>query len=83
MAVALPNTPVFVDGRTDLYGDEFLTQYLQTAIGGDGWRDTFTQYDIQEVLIEKESGLARQLRVEPGWSEVYHDDMASIFKKTR
>ena len=79
---ALPDTPVFVDGRTDLYGDEFLTNYLQTAIGAEGWCDTFQQYDIQEVVIEKESGLARQLRVEPGWKEVYSDDMAAIFTKT-
>ena len=79
---ALPDTPVFVDGRTDLYGDAFLTNYLQTAIGGEGWRDTFAQYDIQTVVVERDSGLARQLRGEAGWKEVYSDDMAAIFEKT-
>ncbi len=76
---AAPDYPVFVDGRTDLYGDAFLTQYLQTAIGGDGWRETLDSYGINTVLVEKESGLARQLRAEPGWQEVYTDALASIF----
>ncbi len=79
---ALPGTPVFVDGRTDLYGDTFLTQYLQTAIGGDGWQDTLAQYDIHTVVIEKDSGLARRLRDTPGWTEMYSDDLASIFERT-
>jgi hypothetical protein len=79
---ALPDAPVFVDGRTDLYGDAFLTQYLNTAVGGDGWRDTFAQYGIRVAVIEKDSGLARRLREEPGWKEAYSDDLASIFEKT-
>ncbi len=76
---AAPDYPVFVDGRTDLYGDTFLTQYLQTAIGGDGWRETLDNYGINTVIIEQNSGLARQLRGEPGWQEVYTDALASIF----
>jgi hypothetical protein len=76
---AAPEYPVFVDGRTDLYGDAFLMQYLQTATGGDEWRATFEEYGINTAVIEKESGLARRLREEPGWQEVYSDTMASVF----
>lgn len=79
---ALPNYPVFVDGRTDLYGDTFLTQYLQTAIGGDGWHDTLDNYGVNTVIIEKESGLARQLRSDAEWQEVYTDALASIFVRS-
>ncbi|MEP7294433.1 MAG: hypothetical protein ABI835_21765, partial [Chloroflexota bacterium] len=59
---AVPDYPVFVDGRTDLYGDAFLTQYLQTAVGGDGWQQTLDEYGINTVVIEQGSGLARRLR---------------------
>ena len=76
-----PDMPVFVDGRTDLYGDEFLQTYLHTATGGDGWRDTLAEYDIQTVLVEAQSGLARQLRDEPGWTLDYEDDLAVIFTR--
>jgi len=76
---ALPDYPVFVDGRTDLYGDSFLLQYLQAATGGDGWRETLDEYGIRTAVIETNSGLARRLRDEPGWDEVYTDAMASVF----
>ncbi len=76
-----PDYPVFVDGRTDLYGDTFLNQYLQTASGSTGWRDTLKQYGVNTVVMEKGSGLAQRLREEPGWKEVYDDDMAAIFTK--
>lgn len=76
---AVPDYPVFVDGRTDLYGDSFLLQYLRAATGGDGWRETLDEYGIRTAVIETGSGLARRLRDEPDWNEVYTDDMAVVF----
>ncbi|HEX2907480.1 MAG TPA: hypothetical protein VHO69_11500 [Phototrophicaceae bacterium] len=79
---ALPETPVFVDGRTDLYGDDFLTNvYYQTAVGGETWRETLNQYGIRLVVVEAGSGLARQLRVEPGWTLDYEDQQAVVFTR--
>ncbi|MBZ0300509.1 MAG: hypothetical protein K8J31_12240 [Anaerolineae bacterium] len=77
----LPDEPVFVDGRTDLYGNAFLQKYLNTAVGGEGWRDTLDQYAIRLVLVEAQSGLARQLRSEPGWTLDYEDDLAVVFTR--
>lgn len=77
---ALPEEPVFVDGRTDLYGDAFLTErYFRTAQGGLGWRETLVDYGINAVLVEAQSGLARALREEDGWRLDYEDDLAVIF----
>jgi hypothetical protein len=77
---ALPDYPVFVDGRTDLYGDDFLTnRYLQTAIGATGWRETLDDFAVNMVVVEADSGLARNLREEPGWRLDYEDALAVIF----
>jgi hypothetical protein len=75
---AVPEYPVFVDGRTDLYGDELLTTYLNTARGGDGWRETLDRYNIKLVVVEARSGLAQRLREEPGWRVDYEDDLAIV-----
>lgn len=75
----LPQYPVFVDGRTDLYGDELLREYLAAIFANAGWQETLDKYDIKLVLIETAAPLARDLRLEPGWEQVYRDDMASIF----
>jgi hypothetical protein len=80
---AVPDYPVFVDGRTDLYGDEFLLEYLRAATGDNTWYTTLDKYNINLVVIEKGSGLAEQLLDEPGWHKIYPqegvDDMAVVF----
>jgi hypothetical protein len=76
---ASPEYPVFVDGRTDLYGDVFLNTYLETAIGSPNWRETLNGYGINLVVIEPHSGLARALHTEPGWRQDYEDEKAVVF----
>jgi hypothetical protein len=61
-----PNYPVFVDGRTDLYGSAFLDQW-RSALDGVGWQAVFAQWNIRLVVIERDSALATILRHEPGW----------------
>lgn len=79
---AQPDEPVFVDGRTDLYGDTFLTNdYLKTARGEGDWRAALDSYGIRLVVVEAGSGLARALRDEPGWSLGYEDEQAVIFTR--
>ena len=76
---ALPDQPVFVDGRTDLYGDDFLQRWLHTATGGDEWRAVLDEYDIDFTVIEAGGGLAARLAEEPGWREAHRDDLAVIY----
>lgn len=76
---ATPDYPVFVDGRTDMYGDQFLITYLQTATGSPNWQETLDRYGINLVVVEAQSGLARALRAEPDWQLDYEDEMAAVF----
>ncbi|NWF69836.1 MAG: hypothetical protein HXY40_12195 [Chloroflexi bacterium] len=83
---AAPQYPVFVDGRTDMYGDVFLTRWLDTATGGDGWQDTLNEYGINLVVIENGSGLARQLANSANWAQIYpragdEDEQAVVFAR--
>ncbi len=74
-----PEYPVFVDGRTDLYGDDFLTNaYLNTAMGSEGYTETLDQYGINVLLIESGSGLARELKASPDWNVAFEDNGASV-----
>lgn len=76
---ALPETPVFVDGRTDLYGDTFLTEsYYQTAIAEDGWQDTLRDYGVNTVVVETNSGLGRVVSDSPDWRVAYTDEQAVV-----
>ena len=79
LAWRLRDFPVFVDGRTDLYDDILLTQYLHTLAGEAGWQETLDRFNIRTVLVGKDSGLDRALEQTTGWSRRYTDEMAVIY----
>ena len=76
---AMPRLPVFVDGRTEMYGDNFLQQYWQVATGRQPFDPLFQQYGVRLALIKPDSPLANELRQDGGWREAYHDKLASVF----
>jgi hypothetical protein len=76
----LPSYPVFVDGRTDLYDDEILYQYLQVAKAQPGWRDVLDKWEIQVVFLEPTSPVL-EILISEGWTTCYQDSQAVILHK--
>jgi hypothetical protein len=76
-----PDYPVFVDGRTDLYDDTFLRQYLRTYVADDDWQEVLDKYEIRLVIIETNSVLAKFLRIDSKWQEAYQDQLAAVFTR--
>ncbi len=76
-----PDYPVFVDGRTDLYDDPFLRNYLDVVLLRENWRQVLAQYGVRFVLVERNSVLARFLAADDGWQQRYADDLAAIFAR--
>lgn len=71
--------PVFVDGRADVYGDEFLFFYQKTAQVQRDWREPLEQYGVEYVLVGRQARLGTMLAEVDGWREVYGDEMARVF----
>lgn len=76
-----PDYRVFVDGRTDLYGDEVLSQYVTVQFAQPGFQEILEQYEVNLVLTYPDDSLSAQLRCVGGWSEIYRDDVAVIFTR--
>jgi hypothetical protein len=76
----LRDYPVFVDGRTDLYSDEVLTQWLDTVSAADGWQQTLQKWDIGIVLIEPTWPLAKVLESE-GWQVLFDDQYSVLYSR--
>jgi hypothetical protein len=74
-----PHYRVFADGRTDLYGDKFLRQYLQVQLGRPGFEAALAEYDVNLVLTYPDDALSLRLECLGGWEEVYRDDVAVIW----
>ncbi len=76
-----PNVPVYVDGRTDLYDDEFLKEYLRVYLAEPGWEKILAGQGIRLVVVETNSPLARELRQAPGWAVRYSDALTVVVVK--
>ena len=76
-----PDYPVFVDGRTDLYDDAFLRDYLKVAWARPGWPDVLDRYGVNFIFIESDSVLATVLATDTAWTRVYADDRAVVFQR--
>jgi hypothetical protein len=77
---ALPEYPVFVDGRTDLYGDEIILDWLAIVQAQSGWEDQLEQWGADLVLIEPDWALARVLPY-AGWAPLYEDEHSVLYRR--
>lgn len=72
---------VFVDGRTDLYGEEFLKMYSDISNGEMDWEKNLMDFSVNLVLIETHSGLSRELERSSNWIKQYEDGIAVIYTR--
>lgn len=73
-----PDYLSFVDGRTDLFDDSILLDYLRAWRGEPGWEGVLDQWGIQTVLVEPQAPLAIRLQA-AGWQNVFADEKAVVF----
>ncbi|NDJ54831.1 MAG: hypothetical protein GYB68_17310, partial [Chloroflexi bacterium] len=76
---SLPDYPVFVDGRTDLYNDEILNQYFRSYFASERWSESLEAFEINSVLVDDTAPLVTALELSPEWSEAYRDEVAVIY----
>jgi hypothetical protein len=77
-----PEMPVVVDDRHDLYGAEYLKNYLKVTRAEPGWDLALDEMHTNRILTPEKSPLAALLSEAPKWKEVYHDQTAVVFTRT-
>ena len=79
----LPEYPVAIDSRTELYGDEITEGYFKVIGGGERLETYPALAAAQTLLLQKQSGMVKALSTLPALSSryklVYSDDIAAIF----
>lgn len=82
-----PNIKVFIDGRLDMYGEDFAREFLkllgQPEVGdaNDNWKKLFHQYQIQWVMIRPDAPLRYVVDADPDWERRYLDSECVIFSR--
>ncbi|WP_152604101.1 hypothetical protein [Methylotenera sp. G11] len=73
-----PEQKVFIDGRADMYGDDFVNEYVKIAKVQPGWEQAFDKYDIDYVITGLNEPLSQLLRVRGDFRLVYADSHHSV-----
>jgi hypothetical protein len=76
-----PDQTVFIDGRAQVYLPGTFGEYSRLAALEDGWIDLLDQRHIDTVLVPPGAAIAGALPLLSGWSEVYRDERAVVFRR--
>ncbi len=77
----MPDYPVAIDGRNDLYGDDLDQLFFDTENGAESYATDPYLNEAGVVLLEKNRPLAGLLMSDPRFSLVYQDQLAAVFVK--
>jgi len=70
----------FVDGRTDLFKDEILDEYIRTWLAEPEWEEFLDQWEIQLALLETKAPLVNVM-IHEGWVVEFQDEQAVILRR--
>jgi len=70
--------PTFIDGRAELYGEDFMMNYLRTVEGGslDQVGRLLDEFQVDATLFAPDRHAVQLLDQMPGWTRLYADDVA-------
>jgi hypothetical protein len=68
---------VFFDGRSDLYGADFLRQYSRLVQVRPGWRQYWESFHFTHALVPADAPLLPALE-QIGWRPLYQDKTATL-----
>ena len=78
-----PQYRVFMDGRADVYGDAFMTDFSDCYYLTDDWRKSLQTWGIRTVVLPPDAPLITALRSSPEWKQIYADSQAVILTRSR
>ncbi len=78
-----PAKKVFIDGRSDFYGDKFGLRYLDLIQIKYGWQKTLDNYAIDTIVLKPDWALTGTLKISGDWRVVYDDTIAVVFRRSR
>lgn len=74
----------FIDGRSDMYGDDFTARYHKISMGDvRSWREADTRWKFGWTILPPDNALVIVLDKEPGWRRLYADKWAVIHVRDR
>jgi hypothetical protein len=79
--LALPDHPVFVDSRIELFPTGVWNDYLNVSVAREGWQEILSRWNVRVLALHpvQQEDLIPAVARDPHWRRVYRDDDGSIF----
>lgn len=74
-----PKAGVFLDGRTDFFGETLARDYANVLNGGAGWQNTLDRYRVDTILAPTGSGIGKAAADSPNWKRIDGDDQSALY----
>jgi hypothetical protein len=78
-----PRQKVYVDGRSDFYGEKFAQDYLHLLQGAYDWKAILDRNGFDVALLPVSWPLASMLKSDPAWRVVQDDTRVILFQRVR
>ena len=75
-----PAHKVFVDGRSDFYGNDFEDKYIDVLNVKYDWEKTLSGFGVDTILMPPSAALSGALKESSRWRLVYDDGIALVFR---
>jgi hypothetical protein len=75
-----PGHKVYVDGRSDFYGDDFEYKYIDVLSVKYDWEKTLGGFGVDTILMPPSAPLSGALKESSRWRVVYDDGIALVFR---
>ncbi|MGZ8566271.1 MAG: hypothetical protein ACXWXS_04395 [Actinomycetota bacterium] len=80
---ALPDMPLFVDPRIEIFPTDVWYDYQELRSTGAGWRDVLDRWRADAIVVDlRDWTLQDVLEDDPGWRQVFEDDESAVFVRT-
>jgi hypothetical protein len=77
-----PDTLVYIDGRSDIYGDTPIRRYADAISLRADPSQLLAEHDIDHVLFNTDHPFAEWLDDNPAWDREYRDRIASVWVRS-
>jgi len=74
-----PQHKVFVDGRSDFYGQDFEQKYFDLITAKYGWEQYLRKYNIDTIVLSPDTALSTAIKESRNWRVIYDDTVAVVF----
>jgi hypothetical protein len=74
-----PDAPIYIDGRSDIYGDAPIRRYAETVLLERDPQDVLDADRIDYVLFDVDTPFAQWLDASADWRRAYADDLAGVW----